>query len=134
LGSFKATHDLGSMGQEFGDKDKALRAKYGLSDAEVDALGKVAGAVLVREAPLSKAVYAQIPQIEAQLAKLPSGVPAEVRSEAEKNLADLKAQKAEAEAMRQERAQFGDAVVDAMLAERERLLRVLPGGQIGAGK
>jgi hypothetical protein len=88
-----------------------------LSEAEVKGFSEVAAAVMVRNSPFNKQLVDQVPTMEKQLAKLP----AEARAEYEKSVVDLKAQIATTMAMKAERDKYGDAVVDAMLAQGPQL-------------
>ena len=104
-------------GKQLAASQAAARKETGLSEAEVTALSEVAGAVMVRNSPLNKQIVDQIPTMEKQLAKMP----AEARGEYENSIRELKAQIATTMAMKEERDKYGDAVVDAMLAQGPQL-------------
>ena len=104
-------------GKQLGEMQAAARKATGLSEAEVTALGEVAGAVMVRNSPINKQLVDQVPKMEAQLAK----VPAEARAEYENGLKELKDQIATTMTMKEQRDKYGDAVVDAMLAKGPEL-------------
>jgi len=120
-GHLKARSTLIHASKEFAEKHRALLEKHGLNEEEVEALSKLASAVLKSEMPMVKKLYAQIPQMEATLAKLPP----EARAGYENKIEELKQKKAEAEAMHAERAAYGDAVVDAMLADKDQVVSVM---------
>jgi hypothetical protein len=104
-------------GKQLEASQAAARKDTGLSEAEVKALSEVAAAVMVRNSPINKQLVEQVPTMEKQLAKLP----AEVRAEYENRIRELKAQIATTMAMKEERDKYGDAVVDAMLAQGPQL-------------
>jgi hypothetical protein len=110
-------HDHVEGGKQLVASQAAARKETGLSEAEVKALSEVAAAVMMRNSPITKQLADQIPTMESQLAKLP----AEARAEYENTIREAKAQVATTMAMKEERDKYGDAVVDAMLAQGPQL-------------
>lgn len=95
------------------EQQAANRKQVGLSEGEVKALSEIESGVLLRISPLQTQVASQIPDMEKALASLPP----EARAETENNVKELKARHESVMSMKEERDKYGDAIVDAMIAE-----------------
>jgi hypothetical protein len=87
-----------------------VRAELGLSQYEVTSLSEIEAALFARGS--GEAMVAQIAELEKSL----DGLPAEQRGEAEKALREMREMKANIVDVKEARAKYGDAIVDAMLA------------------
>ncbi|MFM2416418.1 MAG: hypothetical protein RL385_1141 [Pseudomonadota bacterium] len=112
------------MGIDLPKKLAALRAKYELGPKELVALGELANSIVRKSSPTALAPFAKLDQMEASLPRLPD----DARPALEATVARLKAQRAELQTLKNERDLHGDALVDAMLAQKDALPRLLPAG------
>jgi hypothetical protein len=113
------------MGIDLPKKLADLRAKYDLSAKDLAALGELASSIVRKASPSALAPFAKLTQMEASLPSLP----ADARPALEATIARLKTERAELQTLRKEREVHGDALVDAMLAQRDALLRLAPAGR-----
>ncbi len=127
LGSYQAIDELAQKNQDFSQKTAALQKKHGLTPAEIDALDKIAGGVHARANPMLQQSFAHIAEME----KMRDKVPAAAQSDLDKSIAEMKKSQADIESLREQRDEYGDAIVDAMIAQQPALERQLKARGLG---
>lgn len=108
------------IGTEAGQELEAARKAAGLNEEEVAALSEIHGHVIARTMAGEKSA-AQVAKMEQSIAALPEAR----RAEAQKGLSELKAAQERLMSLKEEREKYGDAIVDAMLAEGPTFVRLL---------
>ncbi len=122
-GRYDGKDGVGDAAQQLDE----LREELGLSESDVSSLSEIAAGVLARGA--GTALSAQVAELEKSLDALPP----EQRGEAENALRELREMKGSIVDMKDARARYGDAIVDAMLALEPELrsqYRLLAGGEL----
>lgn len=120
LGAQNMLQDHVEAGRKLHEADEALRKQYNLSEPEIKAFGEIQAAILVRASPIMKMMTQSIEQTEKSLATVPEAM----RAEAEANLAEAKANRDKTLSLKEKRDEYGDAIVDAMLAEEATWLQL----------
>lgn len=105
------------------DKLEALQKKLGLSQREVDGFWRVAAAVSNNARMKGVDIGAATAELDKMMASIPKDAPPEARAEMQAQLDEIRAQQKELIGMTEERESYGNAVVDAMLAEQDTLMR-----------
>ena len=118
VGAVRVYADLQAAAGE-GDKLEALRKETGLSEDQVSALYDIEAHVLGRNAGVGQQIAAKIDEVTKSIAALP----ADQRPAAEQSLTDLKKLQVEVTELKEEREKYGNAIVDAMIAEQANLVR-----------
>lgn len=120
VGHLRGWKDVADVGGELKKKEAEARKEAGLSEAEVAALGEINEKV-VPNVLAGKQVADQIAAREKALAAMPPAQQAQARQQLE----EMKKELGDQLGLKEERAEYGDAIVDAMLAEGETLVRLL---------
>jgi hypothetical protein len=118
VGMVRGYADLQAAAGE-ADKLEALRKETGLSEDQVTALFDIEAHVLGRNAGVGPQIAAKIEEVTKSIAALP----ADQRPAAEQSLDELKKLQVEVLELKEEREKYGNAIVDAMIAEQANLVR-----------
>lgn len=117
-GAVKSFSKSIALTERFDAAEKKLEKDSGLSEAQILAMQDLLGSVVLARSLVNEEALAGVRELRKQIAAMP----ADQRAEAEKNVAEMEKGIREMRDAKEARERWGDAAVDAVIAEEKTLI------------